>query len=145
VDNFINDGTIIVPDLQDNQNQATQAMLLAIHVLCQPLASNEPISSVDYLSLGKLTEEGTLSECLMILGWNINTRLLTIALPTKKFKHWNADMKNIISTKKASYKKLESTLGRLSHAATACPIMRYFLYCIHQVLISWDTFQKNKK
>ncbi len=131
VDDFIDGEIAIVPDLQNNRNRAIQAMLLAIHVICRPLAPNEPILRDDCLSLGKLAEEGTLSECLMILGWNINTRLLTIALPSKKFKHWNADLRDIISARKFSYKKLESTLGRLNHAATACPIMRYFLHHIH--------------
>ncbi len=120
-------------------------MLLAIHILGWPLASNESINREDCLSLGKLAEEGTLSEKLTILGWDINTRLLTIALPSKKFKLWSSDLKSIISNKKVSYKNLESTLGRLNHAAAACPVMRYFLHRIHQVLISWDISKKNKK
>lgn len=44
VDDFIDDGIVIVPDLQNNRNRAIQAMLLAIHILCCPLAPNEPIS-----------------------------------------------------------------------------------------------------
>jgi hypothetical protein len=108
-------------------------MLLAIHVLCRLLAPNEPISRYDCLSLGKLAEEGTLSERLTILRWDTNTRLLTIALPPKKFSHWNADLKDFISTKKVSYKK---AIGRLNHAAVACPIMRYFLHRIRKVLIN---------
>ncbi len=145
VDDFIDDGIVIVPDIKDNRNRAIQALLLAIHVICRPIAPSEPLSREDCLSLGKLEEEGTLSERLTILGWDINTRLLTISLPTKKFKHWNADLKSIISTKKVSYKNLESTLGRLNHAAAACPVMRYFLHRIRQVLISWDISNKNKK
>jgi hypothetical protein len=99
----------------------------------------------DCLSLGKLKEEGILSECLVILGWQINTRLLTIALPSKKFKLWNADLKIIIYNKKASYNKLESTLGRLNHAAAACPFMRYFLNRIRRVLMSWESSNSSKK
>jgi len=43
-----------------------------------------------------LAEEGQLSECFVILGWNINTRDLTIALPMKKFKRWENDLRDII-------------------------------------------------
>ncbi len=145
VDDFIDDGIVIIPDIKDNRNRAIQALLLAIHVICRPLALLEPISREDCLSLGKLEEEGTLSECLTILGWQFNTRLLTIALPYKKFKKWNADLKVIISNKKVSYKKLESTLGRLNHAAAACPFMRYFLNRIRRVLISWEVSKTNKR
>ena len=145
IDQFIDDGIVIVPDINQNRNRAVQAMLLAIHVLCRPLAADEPILREDCLSLKKLEEEGTLSECLTILGWQINTRLLTIALPYEKFKRWNADLKTIISSKKVSYNKLESTIGRLNHAATACPIMRYFLHRIRKVLLSWDNSNSNKK
>jgi hypothetical protein len=44
VDDFIDDGIVIVPDLHNNRDRAIQAMLLAIHVLCRPLADTEPIS-----------------------------------------------------------------------------------------------------
>ncbi len=145
VDDYIDDGIVIVLDINGNRDRAVQAFLLAIHILCRPLAQIEPIYRDDCLSLGKLAEEGTLSECLIILGWQINTRLLTIALPSKKFKIWNADLKSIISGKKVSYKKLESTLGRLNHAAAACPFMRYFLNRIRRVLTSWEISKSNKK
>jgi hypothetical protein len=132
-------------DLQNNRDRALQAILLAIHVMCRPLSPNEPIFRDHCLSLGKLAEEGVLSERLTILGWIINTRLLTITLPAKKYKNWSADMKEIIKTKKVSFKKLESTVGRLNHAAGACPIMRYFLHRIRCILINWDVSKKSKK
>jgi hypothetical protein len=37
IDDFIDDGITIVPDLGQNQNRAVQAMLLAIHTIYQPL------------------------------------------------------------------------------------------------------------
>jgi hypothetical protein len=145
VDDFIDDGIVITPDINENRERAIQAMLLAIHVLCRPLDPNEPILREDCLSLGKLEEEGLLSESLIILGWSINTRSLTIALPPKKFQQWNHDLKDIISRKKTSYKHLESTIGRLNHAAAVCPVMRYFLHRIRKVLLTWDTTKTNKK
>jgi len=86
VDIFIDDGIAITPDLHQNRFRAIQSMLLAIHVLCRPLDQNEPLSREDCLSLSKLMEEGCLSENFTILGWDINTRNLTMALPAKKYK-----------------------------------------------------------
>jgi hypothetical protein len=136
VDDFIDDGIMNVPDLQDNRNRAIQALLLAIHTMCHPLSLNGPVVREDCLSLSKLVDEGQLSECLVILRWVINTRSLTIALPDKKCKHWYSNLKSIISSQKVSHKKLESVLGWLNHASTACPIMRYFLHRVRQELIS---------
>jgi hypothetical protein len=106
---------------------------------------NEPISREDCLSLSKLAEEGHLVEKFTILSWNINTRTLTIALPDKKFKTWSKDLEHIINKRKVSFSMLESMLGRLNHAATACPIMRYFMGRIWSTLTSWDVSKKTKK
>jgi hypothetical protein len=99
IDIFIDDGIAITPDLGENSNRAIQAMLLAIHVLCRPLDSNEPLLREDCLSLSKLKEEGSLSEKFTLLGWDINTRKLTIALPEKKFSRWSNEICQIVSNK----------------------------------------------
>lgn len=111
VDDFINDGIVIVLDLQNNGDRALQALLLAIHVMCKPLSEAEPIYRDDCLSLGKLTEGGVLSECLTILGWTINTRLLTITLPTKKFTLWTADLRGIVKSKRFLIKSWNRSLA----------------------------------
>jgi len=90
-------------------------------------------------------EEGSLSESFTILGWDINTRNLTMALLAKKFKRWVNDLHLIISRKKVSFALLESTVGRMNHAATACPIMRYFLSRIRLVITNWVVTTKTKK
>ena len=116
-----------MPDLHQNRFRAIQSMLLAIHVMCRPLDHNEPLSQEDCLSFSKLMEEGSLSESFTILGWDINTRNLTMALPANKYNRWVNDLQFIISRKKISFALLESMVGRLNHAATACPIISYFL------------------
>jgi len=141
IDDFIDDGIVIVPDLSNNKKRALEAMLLAIHILFRPLDKNEQIKRDDCLSLGKLHEEGFLSENPTILGWEINTRKLTISLPQKKIIIWDADLLQVIKSKKTSFKALEKLIGRLNHAATACPLMRYFLNRIRKVLVNW---QNNK-
>ncbi len=145
VDDFIDNGIVIVPDLRDNQNRAVQSLLLAIHIICCPLDSNEQIPRDDCLSLSELAKEGTLSEEPIILGWKINTRKLTISLPEKKYKCWHEDLSSYIITKKVSYKDLESLIGRLNHSAMACPLMCYFLNRSRKTLEHWNTKNSNKK
>jgi hypothetical protein len=142
VDDFIDDGIVVVPDIGDNKIRAIQAMLLAIHILFRPADPQEKITREDCLSLEKLQEEGFLSETPVILGWKVNTRLLTLQLPTKKYKQWDKDLSTMIKEKKTSFKELEKLLGRLNHAATACPLIRYFLNRLRRMLTAWD---KNKK
>lgn len=127
IDDFIKDGIAIVPDINNNKERGVAAMLLAIHSLCRPLDPNEPSYREDYLSLEKLSEEGRMSEVLTILGWQVNTRELTLTLPNKKYNIWLQDIHLVTKSKKASLSKIETIIGQLNHAASACPLMRYFL------------------
>ena len=83
-DDFMDDGMIIVPDIDDIRLQGAGALPLAMHILCRPLASDEPVLRDDPLSLSKLSEEGALAKILIMLGWLFNQSLLTIALPKDK-------------------------------------------------------------
>jgi hypothetical protein len=145
IDIFIDDGLAITPDINKNRFRAIQALLLAIHVLCRPVDQLEPIKREGCLSLAKLEEEGSLSEKFTFLSWDIDTRSITMALPNKKFARWSSDIQKIISSKKVSYANLESVLGRLNHAASAYPIMRYFLSKIRIVITNWDVSRTTKK
>jgi hypothetical protein len=120
-------------------------MLLAIHTLCCPPDPKEKILREDCLLLGKLKEEGTLAKELTILGWTINTHLLMLVLPLKKFKYWQKDLKTIIQSKKISYKRLETIVGHLNHSASACPLMQYYLNCIRNTIILWKKTSTSKK
>jgi hypothetical protein len=102
VDDFIDDSIVIILNIGSNKERGVAAILLAIHVLCCPLDASEQILREDCLSLEKLEEEGMLSEKLIILGWEVNTRLLTIALPSKKFQVWSSDLNNLLITRKTS-------------------------------------------
>jgi hypothetical protein len=145
VDDFIDDGIVIVPDIGQNKDRAIPALLLAIHTIFRPVDNNEKIKREDCLSLGKLQEEGFMSETPTILGWIINTRSLTIHLPDKKFKGWSNDLATILKSKNISYQDLEKLIGRLNHAATACPLMRYYLNRIRNTLTKWDKNLYTKK
>jgi hypothetical protein len=132
-------------DIGNNRQRAIPSMLLAIHVLCQPVDERESVIRDDCLSLGKFKEEGTLSEVPTILGWVINTRALAIALPQRKTKYWLEELRGVISAKKISYKKLKTIVGRLNHAAAACPLFWYFLNRTRNTLTHWEKSYKSKK
>lgn len=51
VDVFINDGITISVDIDDKVDRGCNAMPLAIHLLCHPLATDEPILCDDRLSI----------------------------------------------------------------------------------------------
>ena len=51
----------------------------------------------------------------------------------------------MIKTKKASFRDLEKLVGRLNHAAMACPLMRYFLNRTQNALIIWEQKAHTKK
>jgi hypothetical protein len=56
VDDFIDDGIVIVPDIEENKIQAVPSLLLAIHILFRPIDKKEVIHREDCLSLDKLAE-----------------------------------------------------------------------------------------
>ena len=127
IDDFVDDGVVVVPDIGNNRSRGAGALPLAIHLLCRPLATDEPVKRDDPLSLSKLLEEGTLAEQFVLLGWKINLRLLIISLPRDKFLAWSQDIAEIIEAKRATFQTLDSIVGRLNHAAAALPLARYFL------------------
>jgi hypothetical protein len=53
IDDFIDDGIAIVPDLNENKNRGVQALLLTIHILFRPVDQKETILHEDCLSLDK--------------------------------------------------------------------------------------------
>jgi hypothetical protein len=47
----------------------------------------------------------------------------------------------MIKSKRTSFKELEKLMGWPNHAATACPLMRYYLNRLRKMLTRWDTGQ----
>ncbi len=118
-------------------------MALAIHTICRPLSHCKPIPREDCLSLSKLAEEGSLLETAIVLGWQINTRSLSLSLPLDKLNTWRQDVQTIIENKRAAIEELECVLGRLNHAAAAFPLARYFLNRLRKVSAPSSTYNSN--
>jgi hypothetical protein len=109
VDIYIDDGITIVPDLGDNKVRGANAMALAIHPMLRPVSPVEPIKRDDCLSLSKLAAEGIPSESATILGWNANSRTLTISLPSEKIRTWSNDKNSILLQKKSFTRRFRVT------------------------------------
>jgi hypothetical protein len=86
IDIFIDDSTGVAPDIGETPLRVSRAIPLAIWTLARPPSSNDIIPRKDIISLKKLQAEGRLSEVKTVLGWTLNTRNLTIALPEHKVK-----------------------------------------------------------
>ena len=81
----------------------------------------------DIVSNPKLVAEGGPAEDQIVLGWMLNTRTLLVILPSDKFEAWVSDLKVIIAERKSTFGQLETTVGRLNHAAYIIPLSRHFL------------------
>ena len=131
---YIDDNIGVTPDLGDNLLRMKRVIPLAIRTLARPLDEEDILPRKDIVSLKKFKAEGRLEEVKTVLGWIINTRTLTISLSDDKLRNWGADISKMTSSKKAHYKILESTLGRLNHVACVFNPMRHFMGRVYQAL-----------
>ena len=69
----------------------------------------------------KLLAEAGYEEIKIILGWTLNFRTLTIALPENKYVAWKVAILEILETGNNSFKKLEQMIGRLVHLGIVLP------------------------
>lgn len=87
----------IAPDTMEYPLRIQRAIPLAIKTFDCPLNPNDPIPRVKIISLQKLKAEGRLEETKIFLGWEYNTRLLTISLSHDKYNNWANNMNKILS------------------------------------------------
>eukprot|EP00956_Cyclotella_meneghiniana_P043301 scaffold263033_cov169-Cyclotella_meneghiniana.AAC.1 len=69
----------------------------------------------------KFIAEAGAEELKIVLGWKINFRTLKIFLPENKYIAWTADFQQMIDSKRAESKKLESCIGRMVHVSQILP------------------------
>ena len=116
MDDFIDD-LVSIGCFNSLWQRIVAAPLLAIHLLSRPLSADEPVSRDDFLSFSKLAVEGQPTEIKIVLGWLINTRAFTVALPNEKHVRWCHDMNQAMSLGYIPHDDLESMVGRLNRAA----------------------------
>ena len=133
MDDFI-DAIMTVGCTRKNWKRLAGAALLSLHVLGRPIFPDEPLSRDDMVALNKLQAEGRLREQQIVLGWDANTRNLTVRLPDDKFGTWDKSTHDVILSKQTSCEELESLIGRLNHAAMIIPLARHFMGRTHRLL-----------
>ena len=128
VDCFVDDLILIFLATMANLRMAPHAVPLAVHAVSRPHAGDdEPIPRRQLLEPSKLMAEGRPTERLVVLGWLMDTRRMLVSLPKEKFRAWAEDLQRILSAGETTVGELETTIGRLNHAAYLIPLSRHFL------------------
>ncbi len=99
VDIYIDDSIGIALDANDNSRRVSYSIPLAIHWISRAADSLDPIPRKDIISLKKLLAEGRMEEMKSVLGWEINTRSLSISLPSDKHRNWTLQISKMIEDK----------------------------------------------
>jgi hypothetical protein len=133
-DVYIDDFIVVTPDLPGNCPQVNAAIPLAIHTLSRPLDETDHIPRRNILAMKKFIAEGKQEERKIVLGWLIDTRSLTISLPTDKYTKWKSDLELLLNQPKIHLKTLEIAVGRLNHIGNIIPMLRHFLGRIRAAL-----------
>lgn len=133
-DVFIDDIITTVPDIGDNILRARAAPCTVLHAVCSN-CSDPHVTRDEILADDKNEAEGAPSEIKIVLGWEINTRTLMIALPQHKYKAWDSELDNLSKCKTADQTTLQRVLGRLENVATVIPALGHFLNNIRQLEI----------
>jgi hypothetical protein len=143
-DGYIDDLMNVCLDTPENRERAPHAVPLIMHLTSRPHAGEqEPIPRRGILSKPKLLAEGTHAELQILLGWLINSRLFTIALPPDKHQAWAKQLAEVVASGSATFAEIESIVGRLNHAAAIIPLARHFLNRI-RYRIKKRTFSKQR-
>ena len=125
-DVFIDDKILIIPDMYDNLERARYVLAIVIALLERPVAPKEYVLRDCLLSLNKFNKEGCLKERQVVLGWELDTRLLRVRLPEEKFIAWSDSIRTIIDSGSATLAQLETLNGRLTHLGSMNPAVRHF-------------------
>lgn len=93
IDCYLDDIITVMLDCPSSIQRWSTAAPLAVFLSLQPhTGNNKPIPRKPGLSPAKLKVKGTPVELQVVLGWNLNTRLLIICLPLDKFNMWTKDI-----------------------------------------------------
>jgi hypothetical protein len=129
VDGFIDDLINVFLDTPSNCLRQPHIALLARHLTRRSHAGTEegPIPRRPILSIPNFIAEGRPEEIQILLGWQLNTRLLEISLPDNKYLVWLTDVRMLRAAGHCGTKDRETLLGRLNHTANIIPNTRHFM------------------
>lgn len=108
--------------------KASHVVPFVFDLLGRPPGPLDPLPREELLAVTKAKAEGTPGEIATILGWEIDTRRLTIRLPYDKWRIWSEDLHAIIHQKgPIPWDKLATMVGRLNHLTAVVPPAAHFL------------------
>ena len=142
-DVFIDDIITVGVDVKDNLERLKAGPCTVMHALAHNSDQPTPVPRQDFIAEDKNDAEGAPEEVKVVLGWELNSRELTITLPQHKFVAWNTQLKSFLTRKTANAKDLQSILGRLETLATIIPMMGHFLNNIRHAEIQATASGKN--
>jgi hypothetical protein len=109
IDNFI--GLTVDLKGSDNTTCLKCAPLLGLTVILQKVLPFEPLPQDDMDARAKLVAETGLSEQKVILGWFLNLRRMTIALPENKFIAYSNAIHEMFDRGWTTHGELELNIG----------------------------------
>ena len=144
-DCFVDDILSMTIDEGDNLLRLATAPCTVIHAMAHRTRGKTYLRRQDLISAEKNEAEGAPEEIKLCLGWEFNTRSLTIALPLHKYEAWDSQIESILKAKSVRYKLLESVLGRLENVAIIVKMFGHFLNNIRSLQIKATSSQHNQQ
>ena len=132
-DVYIDDIATVTVDEPGNALRAKEVVPLAVHALGRPQSEVEHLPRDNLVSISKLAAEGSPTEEIVMLGFLLNTRRLTISLPNHKFTAWSTSVKNIKARGVTTHDELDTMVGRLTHLSAIVPPILHFMSRLRQL------------
>ena len=136
VDVYIDDFIGLTIDLEgtDNAIRLERAPLLGLTAVSREVSPFEPLPRDDMDARAKLKAETGLTETKIILGWLLNFRAMTIALPENKFIAYSRAISDMLERGWTSKAELETNIGRWVHLGQIIPFIHHFLSRLRSLL-----------
>ena len=125
---FIDNFTGVTVDIGNNKERLKVAPGTVIHAVSNITEDDLGVKRDHFIAKDKWCQaEGALAECRICLGWNLDTRRLTVELPTHKFIAWSRDVDMLISRKSISHSDLLLLIRKLENVITIVKMMGHFM------------------
>jgi hypothetical protein len=127
VDLYIDDFCGLTVDIDDNATCLKRAPLLALVSAAREVAEIEPLPRDDIEARPKLIAEAGLTKIKTFLGWLIDFRRMTIALPDNKFHAYSIAIEEMLKRGCTSKGEQETNIGQWVHFGQIIPTFHHFL------------------
>jgi hypothetical protein len=126
---YINDFIGLTVDIENTKNatRLKQALLLGLTAVLREVSPTEALPCDDMDNRAKLKAETGLTKIKVILGWLLNFRTMTIALPENKFIAYSKAILDMLDQGWTSKGELKMNIGRWVHLGQITPFIHHFL------------------